>query len=258
MPHGERLSAPFGAAVVLGFALSGFFDGVLLHQILQWHHLLSLVEVEAVRSLRVQILADGLFHALMYVVAVAGLILLWRARSGLAAPDGSRRLWSGVLVGFGAWNVVDVGLFHWILGIHHVRLDVPDPVVWDAAWLIVFGLAPLAAGGLVVGRRRRAGPAHLFSVGALLALLVGSGVWGLRPPPAGADTLVLFRPGADVLSAAAAVDARLVQMDASGAVAILRLPAGASSWRLYRHGALLVQGAGPAGCLNWSRRPTET
>lgn len=30
-------------AAVLGFALSGFFDGVLLHQILQWHHLLSLV-----------------------------------------------------------------------------------------------------------------------------------------------------------------------------------------------------------------------
>src|SRR5690606_18965301 len=28
---------------VLGFALGGFFDGILLHQILQWHHLLSLV-----------------------------------------------------------------------------------------------------------------------------------------------------------------------------------------------------------------------
>lgn len=30
----------WGAA--LGFALGGFFDGILLHQILQWHHLLSL------------------------------------------------------------------------------------------------------------------------------------------------------------------------------------------------------------------------
>jgi uncharacterized membrane protein len=25
----------------LGFALGGFFDGIILHQILQWHHLLS-------------------------------------------------------------------------------------------------------------------------------------------------------------------------------------------------------------------------
>jgi uncharacterized membrane protein len=27
--------------ILLGFALGGFFDGILLHQILQWHHLLS-------------------------------------------------------------------------------------------------------------------------------------------------------------------------------------------------------------------------
>jgi uncharacterized membrane protein len=26
---------------MLGFAFGGFFDGILLHQVLQWHHLLS-------------------------------------------------------------------------------------------------------------------------------------------------------------------------------------------------------------------------
>ncbi|HZF78582.1 MAG TPA: DUF2243 domain-containing protein, partial [Rubrivivax sp.] len=29
------------AAWMLGIAFSGFFDGILLHQVLQWHHLLS-------------------------------------------------------------------------------------------------------------------------------------------------------------------------------------------------------------------------
>lgn len=29
--------------ILLGLSLGGFFDGILLHQILQWHHLLSLV-----------------------------------------------------------------------------------------------------------------------------------------------------------------------------------------------------------------------
>lgn len=253
MVDGGRLSAPFGAAFVLGFALSGFFDGVLLHQILQWHHLLSLVEAEAVRSIRAQILADGLFHALMYVVAVVGLIMLWRARRGLAAPGGSRRLWSGVLVGFGAWNVVDVGLFHWILGIHHIRLDVPNPIAWDVGWLVALGLAPLALGALVAGARPPAGRSGVVSAAVLLLLLGGAGLWSLRPPPSGADTLVVFRPGTDVLSAVAKMDARLVQMDPSGSVAVLRLPSGMSAWRLYRHGAVLVQGTGPAGCLNWSR-----
>jgi uncharacterized membrane protein len=53
------------AAGVLGFALGGFFDGILLHQVLQWHHFLSLVPGEALRDIGVQILADGLFHAAM-------------------------------------------------------------------------------------------------------------------------------------------------------------------------------------------------
>jgi uncharacterized membrane protein len=245
--------SPFPAAFVIGFASSGFFDGVLLHQILQWHHLLSLVEVDAVRRLQAQILADGLFHALMYVVAAIGLVLLWRSRRGLAAPGGSRRLWSGVLIGFGAWNVLDIALFHWILEIHHVRLDVANPIAWDVGWLLVLGVTPLVAGVALTRRGPPSGKGGIASAALVLLLTAGAGTWSLRPPPASADTLVLFHPGVDLMSAVVAADARLVQSDASGSVAILRLPQGASAWRLYRHGALLVQGASPAGCLAWSR-----
>ncbi|MPT21635.1 MAG: DUF2243 domain-containing protein, partial [Starkeya sp.] len=62
---------------VLGFALGGFFDGILLHQILQWHHLLSLVP--GMDDLRLQVLWDGYFHALMYGLAALALVGLWRA-----------------------------------------------------------------------------------------------------------------------------------------------------------------------------------
>lgn len=51
-PSWDRAGVVWGT--VLGFALGGFFDGILLHQILQWHHLLSLVP--AVDSLRLQVL----------------------------------------------------------------------------------------------------------------------------------------------------------------------------------------------------------
>ena len=30
------------AGIVLGIGLGGFFDGIVLHQILQWHHMLTL------------------------------------------------------------------------------------------------------------------------------------------------------------------------------------------------------------------------
>jgi len=38
------------AGLVLGFALGGFLDGILLHQLLQWHHFLSLVPGDALRD----------------------------------------------------------------------------------------------------------------------------------------------------------------------------------------------------------------
>lgn len=66
----------FWATGVLGFALGGFFDGILLHQVLQWHHFLSLVPGEVWRDLRTQVLAHGWFHVAVYALATAGLVLL--------------------------------------------------------------------------------------------------------------------------------------------------------------------------------------
>ena len=85
----EAADAPvrqvYVAGGLLGFALGGFFDGILLHQILQWHHLLSAIDPA---NARMQVMADGFFHALMYVLALAGLWLLWRlARRARFTPS---------------------------------------------------------------------------------------------------------------------------------------------------------------------------
>jgi hypothetical protein len=73
------------ASFLLGFAMGGFFDGILPHQILQWHHLLSGVQTGALESLSAQVAVDGVFHAITYVIAAAGLIELFRARSAVAS-----------------------------------------------------------------------------------------------------------------------------------------------------------------------------
>lgn len=101
---------------LLGLALGGFFDGILLHQILQWHHLLS--NVDAVRDMRLQLLADGLFHALMYAVAAAAIARLWHRRGALAGAGAGRVLGGHALSGFGGWHIADGLLSHWITGIH--------------------------------------------------------------------------------------------------------------------------------------------
>lgn len=56
--------------------LGGFLDGIVLHQILQWHHMLSHTDdypTNTVAGLEMNTLADGLFHVLAYVFTVAGL-----------------------------------------------------------------------------------------------------------------------------------------------------------------------------------------
>lgn len=240
-----------GYAVLLGFALGGFFDGIMLHQVLQWHHLLSLVP--GAGDLRAQILYDGLFHILMYVLAVIGLAGLWRAgREGIDR----RQLAVLLLLGFGIWQIVDVVLFHWVLGIHRIRVDRPDPLAWDVGWLVVVGGPPLIAAWLL-GRGRR-GASLRNAPPLLLALTLGTataGGWALQGPPDQRFTTVVFAAGlseAQMMGALAASGAAVAGSAPSQGVYVVALDEGRGS-ELYRRGALFVAGSGtPAGCSAWS------
>ncbi|CAA7624006.1 DUF2243 domain-containing protein [Magnetospirillum sp. UT-4] len=147
------------SSVLLGFALGGFFDGILLHQILQWHHLLSGLESGGFARIEGQILADGLFHLLMYAVAAVGLALLWLARDEFA--QAGRGVFALLLMGFGGWHGLDAVVSHWLLGIHRIRMDTEVPLAYDLAWVAVFGLLPFLAGAWLL-RRVRADAAAPF------------------------------------------------------------------------------------------------
>lgn len=249
----------FLAAQLLGFALGGFFDGILLHQVLQWHHLLSAVQSDAVQDLRVQILADGLFHLLMYGLALAGLWLLWTARQTPVAPT-ARFLSANAMIGFGIWHVLDAVVSHWLLGIHRIRMDSPDPLLWDLLWFFVFGVAMIAA-GLALRRSRPGGSSSRR--GALTASLVlGTaavlgGYQAALPPKDLSTYLVVMRPGADagrLLDGLADLGGGILWADRTGALWAVKLARASDGARLYRHGALLVTGSPAAlGCAAWVR-----
>ena len=239
---------------VLGLGLGGFFDGILLHQILQWHHLLSLVP--GVGDLRAQVLWDGLFHALMYVIVALGLWGLWRAhRDG--AKIGGPALYGALLMGSGSWHIVDGILSHWVLGIHRIKSEAAQPLLWDLAWFVIFGLVPFAigwkmrGGGGSRGGRARQRAALL----ALTAVGVGGGLWAMQPPPDQRFTTVVFHPAQNpggVFASLAATDANLVWADRAMGVVVVDV-APERRWTFYRHGALLVSGSAlPAGCFGWS------
>ena len=76
----ERNEFPVSAGILLGLGLGGFFDGIVLHQVLQWHHMVTSAGYppDSVDNLELNTLLDGLFHAATWLFTVAGLFILWR------------------------------------------------------------------------------------------------------------------------------------------------------------------------------------
>ena len=148
MQGAQAFKIPVSSAEVAlwaaGLCVGGFFDGILLHQILQWQHLLS--NVEAANDMRLQILDNGLFQALMYVFAAIALGALWKRRNALGDFGAGRFLWGNAMLGFGLWHLVDSVLSHGILGIHRIKIDSPNPLIWNLLWFVGFGVLPAAIG----------------------------------------------------------------------------------------------------------------
>jgi uncharacterized membrane protein len=138
------------AGILLGVGLGGFVDGIVLHQILQWHHLLTDYGGHAsfgateVASLEENTLWDGLFHVTTLLFVLIGLFLMWRALTS-GERLGGRSFVGLLLVGWGIFNLVEGVVNHHLLTIHHVRDDVADPLWWDLGFL-AFGALVLVAG----------------------------------------------------------------------------------------------------------------
>jgi uncharacterized membrane protein len=144
--HSPAPAFPKAPGLLLGMGLGGFIDGIVLHQVLQWHHLLTGTgdnPMTTVRGLEDNTFADGLFHLSTWLLVAAGMALAVSAwQQGKLAPP-----WGGhigmMLVGWGVFNVAEGIVDHQILQIHHVRDDLGGPLSWDLGFI--------AFGGLLVG-----------------------------------------------------------------------------------------------------------
>jgi uncharacterized membrane protein len=149
--------------IVLGVGLGGFVDGILLHQLLQWHHMLTSTnhdhigvkyyDPHTVSGLEMNTVWDGVFHVVCWISVLTGLAILYaRVTSGRRRVWASRVLWGWILAGWGLFNLVEGILDHQILGIHHVRGG-PHQLWWDMGFLALGAL--LLAGGWLLQRGGR-------------------------------------------------------------------------------------------------------
>jgi uncharacterized membrane protein len=138
---------------LLGLGFGGFVDGIVLHQLLQWHHMISDTAghpVTTVDGLQANTVADGLFHLGTWVLVFAGVMTMFAAwRADRLAPTWRFQI-GLLLLGWGVFDVVEGIVDHQILGIHHVRDDLGGPLSWDLGFL-GFGLV-LVIGGWALHR----------------------------------------------------------------------------------------------------------
>ncbi|GAA4951843.1 DUF2243 domain-containing protein [Streptomyces caelestis] len=155
VPAGLRLPG-----ILLGVGLGGFVDGILLHQLLQWHHMLTgtdddrigvrYYDPDTVSGLEMNTVWDGVFHVVCWLAVLTGLAILYsRVTHNRRRVWASRVLWGWVLVGWGLFNLVEGVLDHHVLGIHHVHAG-GNRIWWDLGFLLLGAL--LAAGGRLLQR----------------------------------------------------------------------------------------------------------
>jgi uncharacterized membrane protein len=143
----ETARFPLAGGLMLGLGLGGFVDGILFHQILQWHHMVTGAGFPdtSLSNLEFNTLLDGLFHAGTWVLTLGGLLLLWLGAQ--RGRWGFRPLIGALLMGFGLFNLSEGTLNHLLLGIHHVNETVPpDRWLWWDLGFLVWGAVMLAAG----------------------------------------------------------------------------------------------------------------
>lgn len=131
-------------SVLTGVGLGAFIDGIVFHQVLQWHHLIvEYQDDDTLRGLETNTLWDGVFHIACWIVVVVGLLWL-RARGEEARALGTRQFTGMLLVGIGTFQVVDQIVFHVILRAHHIRM-VENYQLYDWSYFAL-GLVLIAVG----------------------------------------------------------------------------------------------------------------
>lgn len=148
--HGNRNFGPLLASgTLLGIGLGGFVDGILFHQILQLHNMLSAIRPKTTLvNVEINMFWDGLFHAFTWIMTAVGLGMLWGAVRRDDVPLSTRAFVGSMVLGWGLFNLVEGIIDHHLLNLHHVveRVGVS---IYDWAFLGSAVLFMLLGCGLI-------------------------------------------------------------------------------------------------------------
>ncbi len=125
------------AATIIGIGMGGFVDGIVLHQILQWHEMLSnRIPPTTLEAKTVNMFWDGIFHLFTFLVTLTGIIMLWQLLTKRGINRNGWLLSGGLLLGWALFNILEGLANHHILKLHNVREITTSIDGWNFGFLI--------------------------------------------------------------------------------------------------------------------------
>ncbi|MCM3708408.1 MULTISPECIES: DUF2243 domain-containing protein [Cytobacillus] len=121
----------FIAGLILGLGLVGAIDGIVFHQLLQWHHMILSPNI------KLEIFTDGLFTALFSAKLLWGGIKIFQDARKNELGTSWKIFAGGIIIGGGIFNLVEGIVDHHILQVHRVRPLAENPLFYDLAFLAI-------------------------------------------------------------------------------------------------------------------------
>jgi uncharacterized membrane protein len=119
------------AAVILGLGLLGAIDGIVFHQLLQWHHMVDSPNI------RLELITDGFFTAAFSALLIWGGIKIFADARKAKLGYSLNIFIGGILIGGGIFNIVEGIVNHHILQVHRVRPLAENPLLYDLSFLAI-------------------------------------------------------------------------------------------------------------------------
>ncbi len=126
------------SGILFGVGMGGLAYGIIFHQLAQAHNMISTrFFPDNIDNLQINMVWDGIFYMLTWVMIATGLALLWRVAKRGEVPLVTKFFAGSMVLGWGLFNLIEGILDHHILQLHHVveAATSTNQILWDVAFL---------------------------------------------------------------------------------------------------------------------------
>lgn len=150
-----KIAPVVALSLCLGIGMGGFIDGIVLHQLLQWHQMLSnKISPVTWEAKSINMFWDGVFEVVTWLFTFVGILLLWQSRFRTDLHFSNRLFTGGLIAGWGVFNLMDSVFNHYLFRFHNVRENVPQEGAYNLGFLLL-SLGMIVLGGFLMMRVKR-------------------------------------------------------------------------------------------------------